>query len=277
MKQIKFSKTVGSGNDFIIIDNRKSVVTANPARFVRRVCQRRLSVGADGVILIENSNAADFKLRIFNPDGHEPSMCGNGARCAALFAFQEKIAGRQMDIETKAGIHSAAVKRDRVKLKLPDPVDLRHKISLNIDGKSIKVSFINTGVPHAVCFVRNVDKINVEGIGSKIRYHKEFRPEGTNTNFVEEIDENCIKLRTYERGVEGETLSCGTGSVASAIIFVMKQKSGRKRELINVQTRSGEPLKVYFSLQNDRPTNLYLEGKAEEVYKGVIRSTTYAS
>ncbi len=268
MKQINFTKMAGSGNDFIVIDNRRNVVSANSARFVRRVCQRRLSVGADGVILIENSNVADFKFRIFNPDGYEPSMCGNGARCAALFAFQEKIAGSQMDIETKAGIHSAVVKRDRVKLKLPDPADLRRKISLKIDGKSVEVSFINTGVPHVVCFVKDVDKVNVEAVGVKIRYHKEFRPEGANANFVQKVSENRIKVRTYERGVETETLSCGTGSVASAVIFAMKQKSGKKRELINVQTKSGELLKVYFNLENDMPTNLYLEGKAEEVYKG---------
>jgi len=256
---LEFYKYSGTGNDFVIIDNRKKVLK-NIFKFAIKVCDRKNGVGADGLLLIENSKVADFKMRIINSDGSEAEMCGNGARCIAHFTFFKKIASKNMNFETKAGIIDAYVKGSYVKVKLTKPHSFRQGIRIKYKDKDYELFFINTGVPHAVIFVDNLENIPVEELGRYIRYHDEFKPAGTNVNFVKIINEKEIAIRTYERGVEAETLSCGTGSTASAIIssFVRNMQ-----EPIIVRTKGGEKLKVYLS-------PVYLEGKVKQIFKGEL-------
>jgi diaminopimelate epimerase len=267
---IEFYKMSGSGNDFILIDNREHAVEAaigsrTVVDFVKAVCEPKISLGADGLILIQNSDKANFAWRFFNADGSEVEMCGNGGRCAARFAFLKGIAPERMSFETVAGIIDAEVKDDVVKLRLTDPFDLRIGEALSIDGRDYKVDSINTGVPHAVYFVDNVASCNVFEIGRKTRYHDHYQPKGTNANFVEPVDRHALKVRTYERGVEDETLACGTGSVASALVAAA-------RELVEapvaVEVRSGETLTIYFEKTSRGFEKIYLEGQAKVVCEG---------
>jgi diaminopimelate epimerase len=270
---VDFFKMSGSGNDFILIDNRdQSLALGNIAEFVRTVCERKVSVGADGLIIIENSQRADFRWRFFNADGSEVDMCGNGARCAARFAYIRGIAKEKMSFETVAGIINAEVRGDTVKVRLTEPRAMKVNISVMIEGKPIKVNFVNTGVPHVVLFVHGLDRYDVFNMGRKIRYHKEFQPEGTNANFMEVIDRHTIRIRTYERGVEDETLACGTGAVASAII---SSSQGLVESPVDVRVKSGETLKIYFRKTGHGFEDIYLEGKANVVYEGRIWDEAY--
>ena len=265
---LDFFKMSGSGNDFILIDNRdRSLAVGDIAEFVRTVCERKVSVGADGLIIIENSQRADFQWRFFNADGSEVDMCGNGARCAARFAYIRGIAKEKMSFETAAGIIEAEVRGDTIKVKLTHPHGLKTNISMMIDGKPIEVNFVNTGVPHIVLFVNGLDRYDVFNVGRKIRYHKEFQPEGTNANFMEVIDAHTIRIRTYERGVEDETLACGTGAVAAVLISSSQELV---ESPVEVKVKSGETLKIYFRKTGHGFEDIYLEGKAVVVYEGRI-------
>jgi len=257
MKRIEFTKMVASGNDFIVIDKKLS---GRIPALARSLCDRRLGVGADGLILLNKLKNADLRMRIFNADGSEAKMCGNGARCAALFGRKSK--GR---IFTQAGVINTELRPGRVKIRLTEPKGIRLEIPLKVNGRLIKVNFINTGVPHAVVFVNGIDNIDVVNIGRRIRFHTKFSPAGTNVDFVEVKGSNLVGIRTYERGVEDETLACGTGSVAAGLIFALK--SGLDR-LIKVGTRGGEELKVYFKKENKSFRDVWLEGSAKIVYKG---------
>ena len=261
---IQFTKAVATGNDFIIIDNRSGSAGSLKA-VAQKLCDRR-RIGADGLLVIETSKKADFKMRIFNRDGSEAEMCGNGSRCAALYASRRKLASGEMTIETIAGVLKATVKGDVVKVMLTEPKDIRWNFCLMIHKCPYKLSFVNTGVPHVVHFVDDLDKIDVKNIGSYMRNHGEFAPEGTNADFVKIVDRKNIKVRTYERGVEDETLACGTGSVASALIAAEAEKMTSP---VTVETRSGEKLRVYFDKVRGNFKNVYLEGKAELMYEGV--------
>ena len=270
---LDFFKMSGSGNDFILIDNRdQSLALGNIAEFVRTVCERKVSVGADGLIIIENSESADFRWRFFNADGSEVDMCGNGARCAARFAYIRGIAKEKMSFETGAGVIKAEVRGDTVKVRLTEPHGMKANISVTVEGKPIEANFINTGVPHVVLFVHGLDGYDVFNMGRKIRYHKEFQPEGTNANFMEVIDRHVIRIRTYERGVEDETLACGTGAVACALI---SSSQGLVESPADVRVKSGETLKIYFRKTGGRFEDIYLEGKANVVYEGRIWGEAY--
>lgn len=264
---IKFTKAVATGNDFVIVDNRLGEIGTKLSAIAKKICDRKQGVGADGLLVIESSSKADFKMRIFNSDGSEAEMCGNGSRCAALYAAKNKIAKPDMTIDTIAGMLKAGVKGDVVKVKLTDPKDIKWNFCLDIGKCPYKVSFVNTGVPHVIHFTEDLDKVDVKNLGSHIRYHDEFSPEGTNADFVKVIDKHNIKLRTYERGVEDETLACGTGAVASAVISAEAEKMSSP---VTVHTRSGERIKVYFDIIDGNFRNVYLEGKAKLVYEGVI-------
>ena len=266
MKKINFYKMSGSGNDFIIIDNRNNVVEENKlSDFISSVCRRKMSVGADGVILIENAKNIDFKWRFFNSDGSRAEMCGNGARCAARFAYLNKIAGPKMSFETDAGIIIAQVNNDLVKIKMTEPKDLKIDFTIDTDGGPVTASSINTGVPHVVMPVDNIDDVEVVKLGREIRYHEKFAPAGTNVNFYCPISEDKIKIRTYERGVEDETLACGTGAVASALVYANKTNI---KSPVSVMTKSGGWLSVYFESKTDAFYNIYLKGDARIIYKG---------
>ena len=267
--KIAFTKAVATGNDFVIVDNRGGVLGKKPAGFARKICDRKRAVGADGLLLVERSKKADLKMRIFNPDGTEPEMCGNGSRCVALYATAKGIAPKDMDIETLAGVLNARVDGDMVKVKLTDPRDIKWNLCLMIHKCPYRVNFTNTGVPHVIHFVEDLDRVDVKDLGWKIRYHEDFAPAGTNVDFVKIVDKKNIKIRTYERGIEDETLACGTGSVASAIIAAEAEKLDSP---ITVETRGGEKLKVYFDKIEGEFRNVYLEGRAQLVYEGVIKN-----
>jgi diaminopimelate epimerase len=253
MKRIEFTKMVASGNDFIVIDKK---LPGGIAALARSLCDRKFGIGADGLILFNKL----LRMRIFNSDGSEARMCGNGARCAALFSGKTK--GK---IFTQAGVINTEVCANRVRIQLTEPRDIRLNIPLRVSGRLIKVNFIDTGVPHAVVFVNGIDNIDVASIGRSIRFHAKFSPAGTNVDFAEVKGNNLIGIRTYERGVEDETLACGTGSVAAALIFALKSNLDR---LVKVRTRGGEELKVYFKKENNSFRDVWLEGSAKIVYKG---------
>ncbi len=267
---IAFEKMNGTGNDFIIIDNRSGVIPLeHQAEFARLICRRMFSVGADGLILIEDCDEADFRWQFYNADGSIAEMCGNGSRCAARFAWRHNIANQAMTFSTLAGIVAAEVGENEsiVKVRLPDPVDFRTSLTVNLDEKDFPLFFVNSGVPHAVIFVDH-DKIPVKSWGRKIRYHKLFEPKGTNVNFVQLKEENRIKVRTYERGVEDETMACGTGNIAAALYSAMQKGL---RSPVTVETRGGEENLVYFDL-HDGPTatNIFLEGPTRLVCSGEL-------
>ena len=259
----------GAGNDFIIIDNRNQIVAdAELNGFITSICRRKMSVGADGLILIENSDKFDFRWRFFNSDGSNAEMCGNGARCAARFAHVTGITGTSLSFETAAGVVRAQIYEDRVKVKMPDPSDLKLAYPLELLNRSLEISSINTGVPHAVVMVDQVADLDVVTLGREIRLHQTFTPAGTNANFVQRIKDTAVEIRTYERGVEDETLACGTGAIASAIISASRYKM---ESPIDVKTRSGEYLTIHFSAKGDQFDDIYMEGDARIIYTGELQ------
>jgi diaminopimelate epimerase len=271
MKMIPFTKMSAAGNDFIMIDNRTAAV--DPARgseLARSICRRKLSVGADGLILIEDSQRVDFKWRFFNADGSEAEMCGNGGRCAARFAHRCGIAPASLSFETLAGIIKAEVMQERVKLELTPASRPELGITLMLEDKPYTMSSITVGVPHAVLFVDNLDGCPVVTLGRQIRFHDRFKPAGTNADFVAINDSSTLAVRTYERGVEDETLACGTGSVASALIAGITRGMSSP---LSVITRGGEILTVHFSLKQGMPVEMFLEGGADFIYEGQLYST----
>ena len=268
MKAIPFFKMSGSGNDFIIIDNRQAVVPEKRLReMIVGSCRRKLSVGADGLILIESADSVDFRWRFFNADGSVAEMCGNGARCAARFAFLHGIAGRRMAFDTLAGTIAAEVSDASVKIRMTDPGELTTDIRLDLPGTSVTACSINTGVPHAVVMVDAIDAVDVVALGRAIRHHAAFAPAGTNANFVQIGDDGRISIRTYERGVEDETLACGTGNAAAALVLAATR--GLVSPVI-LNTRSGMPLAIHFETDGQRFSNLFLEGDARVIYRGEL-------
>lgn len=266
MDQIPFFKMSGSGNDFILIDNREKVVEENGlSDRIKKVCRRQMSVGADGFILVENSDNVDFKWRFFNSDGSLAEMCGNGARCAARFAFLNGIAGKEMAFETDAGIVRASVSGRDVKIKMPDPKDIKTDYIIELEKGSLSVNSVNTGVPHVVVMVDKLDRVDVVKQGREIRYCKSFAPAGTNVNFMSLQNDGSIAIRTYERGVEDETLACGTGSVAGAVIMAYKEKINSP---VKVRTKSGVFLNIFFNKNNSDFSEVYLEGDSRVIYSG---------
>jgi diaminopimelate epimerase len=266
VSEIPFYKMSGSGNDFILIDNRRSVVPSEdlPA-FTAQVCRRKMSVGADGLILLETSDRADFRWRFYNSDGSTAEMCGNGARCAARFAFIHGIAGEKMRFETLAGIIGAQVQGDQVRIRMTDPCDLVLADQLDTGQERIAYNSINTGVPHVVIEVEDLEKVAVTSLGQRIRRHPRFAPAGTNVNFIAPLTDAAWAVRTYERGVEDETLACGTGIAAAALVLAAAKSLTSP---IRLRVRSGTWLKVYFSREDGNFKELYLEGDARIIYQG---------
>jgi diaminopimelate epimerase len=273
MIKIPFCKMSGSGNDFILIDNRQRILDGEGIPdFVRRVCARKVSVGADGLILIEPSGRVNFRWRFFNADGSEAEMCGNGGRCAARFAVFRGIAPERLSFETLAGIIEAEVQGRRVKLQMVQPSGMELDLRVKIEGAEYPLHFINTGVPHAVEFVEDASRAVVVDRGRKIRFHPRFQPAGTNANFVQPIDRGHLKVRTYERGVEDETLACGTGAVASALIAAAR---GLADSPVAVETSGGEILNIYFQRQGKGFERVFLEGDTRLVYEGELGEEAY--
>ena len=287
MKKIPFMKFSGAGNDFIVVDNRARVIDSRKmAAFVSGVCRRHLSVGADGLIFVEKSRKYDFRWRFYNNDGGEANFCGNGARCVARFAYLKKIAPKAMRFEGAAGVVEAEVDGEQVTVRVPEPSDIRLNIRLAVPshrrrrsdipgqtsashgGTMLEGHAINTGVPHFVYFVQDTSTAEIMGIGRPIRWHDTFKPGGTNVNFAQVVDRHTIKIRTYERGVEDETLACGSGALASALLTALVHKL---ESPITVLPLSGMPLRVSFRQAGERFTHLSLTGEARAVFDGQLR------
>jgi diaminopimelate epimerase len=271
-KTISFHKISAAGNDFIIVDNRKKILPRNISGLAKKWCHRKFAIGADGLIILEGSKDAHFKMRFYNSDGSLASMCGNGGRSIARFAYLQEIAPKKMTFETDAGLVHAEIISKNVRLCLYEPKGARIDFSLKVEKREFDASFINTGVPHTVIFVSDIEKADVESIGRMVRYHREFAPQGTNVNFVQKKDDHTIIVRTYERGVEGETLACGTGVTASAIIAGLR---GMVRAPVDCITRGGYTLRVSYTSNPvgdflSPVSNVYLEGPADVSFKGEV-------
>ena len=275
---IPFTKLSGTGNDFIIVDHREPFIPeADQSEFARLVCRRRFSVGADGLILIEGSEKADFRWQFYNGDGSMAEMCGNGARCAARFAYENNIAPAAMRFETTAGEIQAFVLNaagETVKIRLTAPEDLRLNIPLSLGRVEQTLHFIKTGVPHTVVLVNDAGMVPVADWGRAIRFHEMFQPAGTNANFTQVLPGDTLMVRTYERGVEGETMACGTGAVASALVAVLLEHANPP---VTVITSGGEKLTIHFSVtgsgsdrQLDLSAGIFLEGPAHKIYEGEL-------
>ncbi len=252
-----FYKYQGTGNDFIIVDNRDHSIELT-ADQVNKLCDRRFGIGADGLMILENHHQLDFNMRYFNSDGNESTMCGNGGRCLVAFAKKLKLIENTTQFNSTDGIHKAVVNSDHtVSLEMQDVLSV-NRVNQNY--------FLNTGSPHYVLFTKDVKDIDVYHRGKEIRYSNEFAPDGTNVNFVELIDDKIL-VRTYERGVEDETLSCGTGVTASAIAASVFQNTDKNS--YSIVTKGGN-LHVSFQKSNNKFTNIWLSGPAEFVFKGEI-------
>jgi diaminopimelate epimerase len=263
----------GSGNDFILIDNRDGILSGRQLdSFARKICRRKVSVGADGLIVIEPSDKAAFQWQFFNSDGSRADMCGNGGRCAAMFAYHLGIAQKKLTFETTVGIISAQVEGREVRIGLTPPSEIKTDIEVMVEGETLVLHSINTGVPHIIKFEDRPAEVDVRSLGRKIRFHPAFQPAGTNVDFVRIKDEKEIEVRTYERGVEDETLACGTGAVASAIIASLK--SGMKSP-VRVTTSGGEVLTVFFERRGNAFESVLLEGAVRIIYRGELAEDAY--
>ena len=256
MKTVSFTKMAGAGNDFVMIDNRQKAILKYPSRVAKKLSHRRMSIGSDGMILLEKSKKADLKMRYFNADGSEADMCGNGIRCLAKFAVDKKIVSAKHSIETAAGIYQLEVKKAIVRVRMVEPKDLKLNIPITVDGHKYTSNFVNTGVPHAVLMVKDLEAINVDALGRKIRFHEAFKPKGANVNFVKLGGGSDIHARIYERGVEAETL-------ASGLHFNLKSP-------VKVHTRSGEIIKIYFKRAGSHFMDVEMEGPVTTSFEGKV-------
>ena len=293
MKQrVPFTKMVGTGNDFVVIDtihNRLAPLAEDWVRIAKLLCDRHRGVGADGLLVLEPSHVAQVRMRIFNSDGSEAEMCGNGARCIARLVHEwPDCRNGTIAIETRAGLVSATVHDDGVQMRMPDPRDLRVDLELEAEGRRFRAAHLTVGVPHLVVPVVDLDQIDVHRLGRALRRHRTFLPHGTNVNFTQPDpqDTEGIRLRTYERGVEAETLACGTGVTASAIVHGLIQPDLQTPKVFpsptrepyacrsQVQVRSGDRLTVAFTVtmqgSSGRVTNVMLKGGAGAVFDGTF-------
>ena len=257
----------GAGNDFVMVDNRNGGLALD-RETIARLCDRHRGIGADGLLAVEPAAAgADFRMRYYNSDGGEAEMCGNGARCFARYV--SRIAGprESVSFETQAGVITARIEGERVRLAMSDPKHLRMNLDIGVKLETLIVHSVNTGVPHAVTVVDDLDDAAVHRLGAAIRFHPHFAPAGTNANFIHPLDARTIAIRTYERGVEAETLACGTGVVASAIVF--HELTGAESP-VSVRVRGGDLLEVGFDKIDAAYRNVTLTGPADFVFEGEV-------
>jgi len=257
MQQI-FYKYQGTGNDFVMIDNRQETFDKNNTKLIDFLCDRRFGIGADGLILLENHKEFDFKMVYYNADGNESTMCGNGGRCLVAFAQQLGIISDKATFEAIDGLHHAEIENGIVKLQMQDVTAIE---------KHPKHVFLNTGSPHHVQFEDQIEDFDIKNKGAKIRYGAPYNEAGSNVNFVKKISEATFAVRTYERGVEDETLSCGTG--VTAVALAMNYLGETSEDLVTLKTQGGD-LKVSFEKKDGVYKNVWLIGPAKFVYKGTI-------
>ena len=263
---VDFTKMNGAGNDFVLIDNRKIGLQLSQEQ-IKYICDRQRGIGADGIMLLRNAvGEADLGWDFYNQDGSEGEMCGNGARCFARFAQSKLKSSDTISFETLAGIIQAKLQGENAIINLTPPENLRIDDHISTSHGELEIHSVNTGVPHAVLFVEDADKSMVSKLGKEIRHHDHYSPAGTNVNFVQLTGDNSIHVRTYERGV-GETLACGTGVTASALITA---KLHGYASPISVQVLGGENLSVDFETNGNSFKNVKLTGPAEFVFTGQI-------
>ena len=264
---LRFTKMNGAGNDFIMIDNRVGDLQL-AAEQIARICDRHRGMGADGVLVLERpTNGADFRMRYYNADGGEAEMCGNGARCFARYASLVAGPVEKLSFETPAGVIGANLEGELVCLQMSEPKDLGLGIKIPLPDRTLDGHFVNSGVPHVVIPVEDLESVDVRGFGSAVRFHELFAPKGANVNFLSRRGDQQISIRTYERGVENETLACGTGVVASALVFAAIERVDGP---IGVLVRGGNELKVGFEKTGDQFKNVTLTGPADFVFEGTI-------
>lgn len=261
---IPFFKYQGTGNDFVMIDQRqKKYIRKKDTALIKRLCDRRFGIGADGLILLQNKKGYDFQMIYFNADGKESTMCGNGGRCIAAFAQHLGIIKSKCRFLAIDGDHEALIKKDSwVELKMS-----------NVENIEVGEDYflMDTGSPHYIVFVEDIDDIDVFENGQAIRYSQRFRKEGVNVNFVEQTKKNII-VATYERGVEAETLSCGTGVTAAAIAHYLKKPNRRKKQNIPIQSKGGQLAVRFEPKGKNGAEEVWLCGKAEQVFEGVLKT-----
>jgi diaminopimelate epimerase len=267
MSKFPFYKMHGAANDFIVVDDRHQQFPTQDAAWLEAIMKRNTGIGSEGVLLIQPSTQADFRMRFFNPDGGEVDMCGNGARCIAKLAHELGVAPASMRFETLAGIVGAQVDGTRVRLTMTPARDWSVDQTLSVGGQMWKYSAVNSGVPHVVIAVNNLDDFDVQRWGAAFRYHTAFAPSGTNVNFIEITGPNQLRLRTYERGVEAETPACGTGIVASGLIA---GRTGQVATPVHITSAGGHTLIVDFTPTPTGAENITLEGPAEHVFRGEL-------
>lgn len=273
---ILFTKMSGAGNDFVVIDNRRHILKDDLSEFVKAISHRRMGIGADGVLILEQSSRADFLMNYYNSDGSFGGFCGNGGRCIARYALLNGIASARLTFEALDQIYHAEVQGTRVRLKMGTPRDQRLDFVLQWNGKVLKAHAVNTGAPHVVIFLdenpelgtTNLSSVDVFKLGKKIRYDPLFGTEGTNVNVVVVNDDGSLGIRTYERGVEAETLACGTGSVAAALVASKVKGLPSPQKVVPL---SKEPLTVEFRAVSNGFADVYLVGDAEVVFNGEMR------
>ena len=264
---VPFTKMHGAGNDFILLDDRGLTIPWHDHFLMAALAARRVGVGAEGIILVQPSDAADFRFRFLNPDGTEAALCGNGLRCAAAFAHEIGAAPADMRIETARGVVRAELVPAGVKVHLPDPGARAYDMQVALPGRRVHGHFINSGVPHFVVPVENINDLDVAAEGPALRQHPDFAPEGTNIDFAVFTAPNRITMRTYERGVEGETGACGTGAVACAVVGVECFKFSLP---VRVRTFFGFDLAIDGEWRDKQCVNLTLTGPAKVVYRGEL-------
>ncbi len=257
MNILTFFKYQGTGNDFIMMDDRAETFDIHNQPLVARLCDRKFGIGADGLILIRNHEKADFEMIYFNSDGNLTSLCGNGSRCAVRFAKQLGMIDEKATFQTVEGILEAYITYGLIHLRMPD---VNHVETRDQDY------FIYTGSPHHICFVDEIESLDVYSLGKEIRNSEPYGKEGTNVNFVKPLSESEIFVRTYERGVEDETLSCGTGVTAAAIAYSLKNASSP----VSIKTPGGELQISFKKISNEQYTDIYLIGPAQPVFEGKI-------
>ena len=267
MKKIAFWKMAGAGNDFVVIDGRTDLSADLKKDFFKRVCTRGLSVGADGVIIISRSGAAEFRVKFYNSDGSVQRFCGNGSRCASRYAFLNGIGGPDLTFEADDGIHQASIRDETVSVSIGEVQKVSPPIAITAEKKKWKGRSIDVGVPHFVTEQDEMDCLDVGLFGRALRNHGKFHPVGTNVDFIRFEKDGSVKIRTYERGVEGETLSCGSGCSAAAIYALHVKHCSSP---IVFHTRSSVDLKVIFKDGGGKARHLILEGDARIIFKGEL-------
>jgi diaminopimelate epimerase len=277
MEKIIFTKMSGAGNDFVFIDKKRNNNLSVDVEFVRKICDRRNGVGADGLITIEDSATHNFIMNYYNADGSTGSLCANGARCAILFASESgRLTGNTAEfISNEVGYKGEVISNSEIKFYFNPPKKIKYNFKIKAGGRLLNAHFADTGSPHVVIdinesegFLTSLDSIPVEKLGREIRYLPEFSPGGTNVNFIY-VKEGVINIRTYERGVEAETFACGTGSVAAALVcFVTKKLSVP----VKIIPKSNEKLLVNFDVENSKVRNLSLTGPAKVIFTGEMKT-----